>query len=79
MPSVNPDHWASLHLRWRALSRWDNEGGASPLRPVEGDAVPPPPQRAAIRPWLDLGWHGRVPLTAKAPTTGTPTPGAHKR
>ncbi len=73
MPSENPDHWASSHLRWLALSRWDNEGGASPLRPVEGDAMPPL-QPASIRPWLDLGWHGRMPLTAKAPTRG-----AHKR
>ena len=27
------DTRADAHLLWIALSRWDNEGGASPLRP----------------------------------------------
>jgi hypothetical protein len=32
MSEPNPDHWASTHMRWLALSRWDNEGGASASR-----------------------------------------------
>lgn len=34
MSEPNPDHWASTHMRWLALSRWDNEGGASAFRPT---------------------------------------------
>jgi hypothetical protein len=35
MTLLNPDKWAQFHMRWLALSRWDNEGGASPTRPTE--------------------------------------------
>lgn len=38
MAEPNPDTWAQSHMRWLALSRWDNEGGASPLRPTAGSA-----------------------------------------
>jgi hypothetical protein len=38
MAEPNPDHWVLTHLRWLALSRWDNEGGASPSRPTSGRA-----------------------------------------
>ena len=34
MSEPNPDHWALTHMRWLALSRWDNEGGASASRPA---------------------------------------------
>jgi hypothetical protein len=40
MAEPNPDSWAQFHMRWLALSRWDNEGGASPSRPTEGSADP---------------------------------------
>jgi hypothetical protein len=36
MAEPNPDPWAQSHTRWLALSRWDNEGGASPWRHTEG-------------------------------------------
>ena len=42
MAELNPDKWAQSHMRSLALSRWDNEGGASPSRPTEGSAVPTP-------------------------------------
>ncbi len=38
MAEPNPDTWAQSHMRWLALSRWDNEGGASPSRPTAGSA-----------------------------------------
>jgi hypothetical protein len=38
MAEPNPDTWAQSHMRWLALSRWDNEGGASPFRPTAGSA-----------------------------------------
>jgi len=38
MADPNPDRWAQSHMRWLALSRWDNEGGASPSRHTEGSA-----------------------------------------
>ncbi len=41
MAVPNPNPWAQSHLRWLALSRWDNEGGASPLRPTSGCAGTP--------------------------------------
>ena len=34
MKEPNPDGWALTHMRWLALSRWDNEGGASAFRPT---------------------------------------------
>lgn len=34
MSEPNPDHWASTHMRWLALSRWDSEGGANASRPT---------------------------------------------
>ena len=34
MVEPNPDNWALTHMRWLALSRWDNEGGASASRPA---------------------------------------------
>jgi len=40
MAEPNPDKWAQSHMRWLALSRWDNEGGASPLRPTAGSTDP---------------------------------------
>ena len=40
MAEPNPDHWALTHMRWLALSRWDNEGGASPSRLTSGSADP---------------------------------------
>jgi len=36
MPDENPDLLTSAELRQRALSRWDNEGGAGPDSPQEG-------------------------------------------
>ena len=42
MAEPNPDRWAQSHMRWLALSRWDNEGGASPPRHTEGSADPMP-------------------------------------
>lgn len=36
MAKPNPDSWALTHMRWLALSRWDNEGGASAFRPTVG-------------------------------------------
>lgn len=36
MAEPKPDHWALAHMRWLALSRWDNEGGASPSRHIDG-------------------------------------------
>lgn len=41
MAKPKPDTWAQTHMRWLALSRWDNEGGASPLRPTSGSARTP--------------------------------------
>jgi len=38
MTEPNPDNRALAHMRWLALSRWDNEGGASPSRPTSGSA-----------------------------------------
>ena len=38
MAEPNPDTWAQAHMRWLALSRWDNEGGASSSRPTAGSA-----------------------------------------
>ena len=40
MAEPNPDTWAQSHMRWLALSRWDNEGGASRSRPTKGSADP---------------------------------------
>jgi len=34
MADTHPDQGAQTQLRWLALSRWANEGGASPSRPV---------------------------------------------
>ena len=48
MAEPNPDRWAQSHMRWLALSRWDNEGGASPSRHTEGSADPTP--RHEVRP-----------------------------
>lgn len=42
MAEPNPDKWAQSHMRWLALSRWDNEGGASPSRYTAGSADPTP-------------------------------------
>ena len=42
MAEPNPDRWAQSHMRWLALSRWDNEGGASISRHTEGSADPTP-------------------------------------
>jgi len=42
MAEPNPDKWSQSHMRWLALSRWDNEGGASPSRLTTGSADPPP-------------------------------------
>ena len=42
MAEPNPDRWAQSHMRWLALSRWDNEGGASPSRHTEGSAETTP-------------------------------------
>lgn len=36
MPSAQPDHGKPLDLRERALSRWENEGGAEPEGPQHG-------------------------------------------
>jgi hypothetical protein len=36
MPNRNPSALSSSQQRQRALSRWDNEGGAIPDRPQEG-------------------------------------------
>ena len=38
MAEPNPDRWTQSHMRWLALTRWDNEGGASPSRHTEGSA-----------------------------------------
>jgi ribose 5-phosphate isomerase B len=38
MAELNPDTWTQSHMRWIALSRWDNEGGASPSWPTAGSA-----------------------------------------
>jgi hypothetical protein len=38
MAELNPDQWPQLHMRLLALSRWDNEGGASPSRRTAGSA-----------------------------------------
>lgn len=38
MPDKKPDSAASLRQRQRALSRWDNEGGAGPGGP-QGESV----------------------------------------
>ena len=35
MPHKSPDSSAALQQRLMALSRWENEGGAGPLRPEE--------------------------------------------
>jgi hypothetical protein len=48
MAEPNPDRWAQYHMRRLALSRWDNEGGASPFRHTEGSADPTP--RHEVRP-----------------------------
>ena len=40
MAEPNPDNWALTHMRWLALSRWDNEGGASPFRTTSGSEDP---------------------------------------
>ena len=55
MAEPNPDRWAQSHMRWLALSRWDNEGGASPSRHTEGSAYPAPRHEVAPTP-------GPVPL-----------------
>jgi hypothetical protein len=34
MAEPNLDRWVQSHMRWLALSRWENEGGASPARPT---------------------------------------------
>ncbi len=47
-------------MRWPALSRWDNEGGASPIEAVDGsegdsfrhDAEPAPGMAETISPVL---------------------------
>ena len=50
------DRWVQSHMRWLALSRWENEGGASPARPTTHtksgtDRHPPPtPQPAKATP-----------------------------
>ncbi len=36
MAEPNSDNWALTHMRLMALSRWDNEGGASAFRPTAG-------------------------------------------
>ncbi len=38
MPSAQQDHGKPLNLRERALSRWENEGGAEPEGPQHGGA-----------------------------------------
>ena len=44
MVEPNPDNWALTHMRWLALSRWDNEGGASAFRPTAGLNEPAHPR-----------------------------------
>ncbi len=39
MAEPNADNRAQTRSRWLALSRWDNEGGASPSRPTSGWAT----------------------------------------
>lgn len=39
MEEPNPRTWTLTHLRWLALSRWDNEGGASASRPTAGSLL----------------------------------------
>jgi hypothetical protein len=75
MAEPNPEPWAQAHMRWLALSRWDNEGGASPSRPTAGTAS----RRHDIRPSADkaeakgselpvLGFSVSVSSTRPAPT-----------
>lgn len=53
MTEPNPDVRAQLHMRWLALSRYDNEGSASPRRRVAG-STEPRSQRQAARPWVHI-------------------------
>jgi hypothetical protein len=52
MAEPNPDTWAQSHKRRLALSRWDNEGGASASRPVAGSTGPT--LRHGIWPRVDI-------------------------
>jgi hypothetical protein len=67
MAEPNPDSWALSHMRWLALSRWDNEGGASPSRHTEGSAVPPPRHEVRSTSGPVLRWPA---LEAPVPSTG---------
>ena len=75
MAEPNPDRWVLSHMRWLALSRWDNEGGASPSRHTGGSADPTPRHevRPTPRPVLLL-----LALAATVPSTrsgcGLPDP-----
>ena len=44
MAEPNLDRWVQWHMRWLAISRWENEGGASPAKPttyIKPDTVLP--------------------------------------
>jgi len=72
MAGPNPDMWAPLHMRWLALERWDDEGGASPNRPTAGSS------RAAAGgerwQWLELfGPTGPARLRLEIDVSASPT------
>jgi len=71
MAEPNPDRWAQSHMRWLALSRWDNEGGASPSRHTEGSADPTPCREVWPTP-------GPVPLLLSLSETVPPTGAGHR-
>jgi hypothetical protein len=63
MAEPNPDDWALTHMRWFALSTWDNEGGASPFRTTSGSTAPSihnAQTRALALPLLLIGFAAAV-------------------
>jgi hypothetical protein len=52
MPDPNPDDWALTHMRRLALSRWDNEGGASAFRPTARLSESSHPRRRNPGSWV---------------------------
>jgi len=68
MAEPSPDRLARAHMRWLALSRWDNEGGASQSRPTDGSADTAPHQAIRSTPG---GVLLLLALEASAPSTPT--------
>jgi hypothetical protein len=66
MAEPNPDRWAQSHMPWLALSRWDDEGGASPSRRTEGSADTTPGHEARSTPGPVL-----LLLALEAPVSST--------